>query len=277
MRDLQNSVNGIVRWYIVGFGFVATCAVGHALPWSLRRRGRRGVLGVRYKRLDAPGFLLFFLRELLSSSSSSLLLYHHTVLYSLLLLRRQNHRANTQAILFHQRTFSPHHHNHHSQQQQQKQIMPLHLTEPHPSPASYMPTGRGGAGNYRSTASTPLTPHGTTYTYASGASIPYPASSTNSKHFTSGRGGAGNVHQASERAIFSFDEELERLRRGDEGVAPVYHIGRGGAGNLVDVNGVARRNGSIASSGSESSERGVGRKSVEWVRDRLGRNGSGRS
>ena len=84
------------------------------------------------------------------------------------------------------------------------------------------------------------------------------------------------MHQASERAIFSFDEELERLRRGDEGVAPVYHIGRGGAGNLIHERaGGSRRNASIASSGSEGSERGVGRKSVEWVRERLGRGGIG--
>ena len=48
----------------------------------------------------------------------------------------------------------------------------------------------------------------------------------------SGRGGAGNAFPASERAIFSFDEELERQLRW-ESVAPVYHVGRGGAGNLI--------------------------------------------
>ena len=31
--------------------------------------------------------------------------------------------------------------------------------------------------------------------------------------------------------MFSFDEELERLDRAHEDIAPVYHIGRGGYGN----------------------------------------------
>jgi Protein of unknown function (DUF3602) len=48
-----------------------------------------------------------------------------------------------------------------------------------------------------------------------------------------GRGGAGNVcHQPSERAIFSFDEELARQLSQDRHAAPVYHVGRGGAGNV---------------------------------------------
>lgn len=33
--------------------------------------------------------------------------------------------------------------------------------------------------------------------------------------------------------MFSFDEELEMLRGAEESIAPVYHIGRGGQGNLV--------------------------------------------
>jgi len=47
-----------------------------------------------------------------------------------------------------------------------------------------------------------------------------------------GRGGAGNAFPVSERAIFSFDEELERQLRWEKDVAPVYHVGRGGAGNV---------------------------------------------
>jgi hypothetical protein len=48
-----------------------------------------------------------------------------------------------------------------------------------------------------------------------------------------GRGGAGNYKQPpSERAIFSFDEELERQLSLDRHAAPVYHVGRGGAGNV---------------------------------------------
>ena len=51
----------------------------------------------------------------------------------------------------------------------------------------------------------------------------------------SGRGGSGNIHQASERPMFLFDEDMDRLAsRGEP--APVIHVGRGGAGNwaLVD-------------------------------------------
>jgi hypothetical protein len=51
--------------------------------------------------------------------------------------------------------------------------------------------------------------------------------------YSCGRGGAGNMYSGSERAMFSFDEELTRERVREEGAAPVYHVGRGGAGNLV--------------------------------------------
>lgn len=47
--------------------------------------------------------------------------------------------------------------------------------------------------------------------------------------------------------MFKFDEELERERRHSEAV-PVYHVGRGGAGNLVNEMGTARRD-------SDASER----------------------
>lgn len=112
--------------------------------------------------------------------------------------------------------------------------MPFHLTEPHPSVprTSYIHSGRGGAGNFKhidpSTVTSPSSASGP-------ASLtPLPGADTTTRAFTSGRGGAGNVHRASERAIFSFDEELERQRIVDAKVAPVYHIGRGGAGNLID-------------------------------------------
>ncbi|OQD74485.1 hypothetical protein PENDEC_c010G02440 [Penicillium decumbens] len=104
------------------------------------------------------------------------------------------------------------------------------VIEPHPSvphtsrPAVY--TGRGGQGNVISLKNTTTTPSRTATGPASLARLDSRTPST----FTSGRGGAGNVHSSSERAIFSFDEELERdLRR----AAPVYHVGRGGAGNMM--------------------------------------------
>jgi hypothetical protein len=101
------------------------------------------------------------------------------------------------------------------------------VVEPHPHTTTpYIRTARGGAGNIvKSSFSQSIT-----------ASMPAPRSSTDQKRpstFKSGRGGAGNVHQSSERAIFSFDEELERQMRHQEAMAPVYHVGRGGAGNMI--------------------------------------------
>ncbi|KAJ5544721.1 hypothetical protein N7535_006891 [Penicillium sp. DV-2018c] len=104
------------------------------------------------------------------------------------------------------------------------------VVEPHPSvphagrPAVY--TGRGGSGNIVSLKNTKTTDSRTATGPASLTRLDFRTQDT----FISGRGGAGNVHSSSERAIFSFDEELERdLRR----VAPVYHVGRGGAGNTM--------------------------------------------
>ncbi|MCJ1435379.1 hypothetical protein MMC27_004751 [Xylographa pallens] len=152
--------------------------------------------------------------------------------------------------------------------------MPCHVTAPHPSVPStkYVHTGIGGAGNYHryesvapSTSSNALKP-------TTSAVPTHP--SAQPRHCTTGRGGAGNRYQASERAIFSFDEELERVRRGPEGMAPVYHIGRGGVGNLLDerrMSAAAERAGSISSGGSGGSDRGVGERSKEWLKERLSR------
>ena len=92
----------------------------------------------------------------------------------------------------------------------------------------YMVSGRGGAGNIqrvvkKDVAATPANPP------ASRTVLPHPPTT-----FRTGRGGAGNLAHApssSERAIFSFDEELIRDQRAEERQAPVYYIGRGGAGN----------------------------------------------
>ena len=109
------------------------------------------------------------------------------------------------------------------------------IVEPHPSATSHTPilTGRGGAGN--------ITKVPASVTRGSDASGPASQFSSLSSHspslksrtFLSGRGGAGNIqhHPPSERAIFSFDEELERQLSQDRHAAPVYHVGRGGAGN----------------------------------------------
>jgi hypothetical protein len=114
--------------------------------------------------------------------------------------------------------------------------MPLinyRVIEPHPSvPHTSRPalhTARGGAGNIISLKNTKTTDSRT----ATGPASLTRLDSRTPTTFTSGRGGAGNVHSSSECAIFSFDEELEReMRR----AAPVYHVGRGGAGNMIHRN-----------------------------------------
>jgi len=134
------------------------------------------------------------------------------------------------------------------------------ITEPHPSvPAShYFHSGRGGAGNV-----TQVSPSGV----SSGPDAAGPASQAAIRppppnaYFTAGRGGAGNLHREKERAMFSFDEELERQRKITAHQAPVYHVGRGGAGNLVDDMSEKRRQ-SRSSAGSTSSSESV-RQSME--------------
>ena len=69
--------------------------------------------------------------------------------------------------------------------------------------------------------------------------------------------------------MFSFDEELERLRRSEGDVAPVYHVGRGGSGNAFDrrdslSSGSAGSVGSISTKG-RGSEEGERQRSVGWI------------
>jgi hypothetical protein len=124
------------------------------------------------------------------------------------------------------------------------------ITEPHPSipKSNYIHSGRGGAGNYAHVNPQDVTLGQT----ASGpASVRPLRSACPDDYFTTGRGGAGNVQRMKERAIFSFDEELERQKRMTEHQAPIYHVGRGGAGNLVDE--MRSRMGSRSSTSSPSS------------------------
>lgn len=119
------------------------------------------------------------------------------------------------------------------------------LIEPHPSvprnPRPAIHTARGGAGNVINLRNTRTTPSQT----ATGPPSVTRLNSRDPTPFKTGRGGAGNIHSSGERAIFSFDEELEReLRR----AAPVYHVGRGGAGNSV----YGSSSGSSSSAGSGS-------------------------
>lgn len=106
------------------------------------------------------------------------------------------------------------------------------VIEPHPSvPNSSRPaihTSRGGAGNVINLKETKTTDS----REAMGPPSRTRLGSHTPRTFQTGRGGAGNVRYASERPMFSFDEELERELRH---AAPVYHVGRGGAGNAIST------------------------------------------
>lgn len=115
-----------------------------------------------------------------------------------------------------------------------------------------MHVGRGGAGNtFKAPKTTsPASARGPASLF--GSEIPL----TGTK-FSSGRGGAGNIHPNSERAIFSFDEELQRQSTRDKKLeaGAVYHVGRGGAGNLVSSRPDSARKDSNSSADSVGSGR----------------------
>ncbi|CUS15632.1 unnamed protein product [Tuber aestivum] len=98
-----------------------------------------------------------------------------------------------------------------------------------PSTGLYVQTvSRKGVSNYRRitfslTASSPP------------STLPPTPLSPSPQFFSTGIGGAGNIRHKSERAIFFFDEELEKEKVIRENRAPVYSIGRGGAGNIVST------------------------------------------
>ncbi|OAL39615.1 hypothetical protein AYO20_01012 [Fonsecaea nubica] len=129
------------------------------------------------------------------------------------------------------------------------------IVEPHPSVTNnmhYISTGRGGIGNAVRSSASNSSAWGSGPSTSSGriGSLSSTASSTLSssrKTFTTGRGGAGNVVPSSERAIFSFDEELEQQLRWERDAAPVYHVGRGGAGNIGHVHGSNNNNNTATS------------------------------
>ncbi|KAI4639278.1 hypothetical protein J4E93_009457 [Alternaria ventricosa] len=147
----------------------------------------------------------------------------------------------------------------------------FHINEPHPSAGAYMYSGRGGAGNAMRIKPTEITPGPTASGPASRTKLPPPPSNA---FYATGRGGAGNMKK-SERAIFSFDEELQQQERLRTQQAPVYHIGRGGAGNLVDeMKPRSQRQNSASSTSSSSSvesEKDGVRRSMEHAWQRLSR------
>lgn len=109
---------------------------------------------------------------------------------------------------------------------------PYKVVEPHPQVSTpFIHTARGGAGNVVEAKSTTQGPD------ATGPASRHPTLNSRKRTvYTSGRGGAGNLHHISERAIFSFDEELEQQMKQMQDLAPVCHVGRGGAGNRAKVN-----------------------------------------
>jgi len=146
-----------------------------------------------------------------------------------------------------------------------------HISEPHPSvPSGYIYSGRGGAGNIS---------YVDPKTVTNGANAAGPASRTklvappSTGLFMSGRGGAGNAHRQKERAIFSFDEELAQQRKILEHQAPVYHIGRGGAGNAVDEMQprTERANSASSNLSHESEGSHKARRSIEGAWSRVSR------
>lgn len=112
-------------------------------------------------------------------------------------------------------------------------MSPLNTFEhPHSTFYSKRPTvhtSRGGASNVAPRDKV------TSFSQSTGA----PTSTTGPHHNSPkelrsfGRGGAGDVYyNSSEWAIFSFDEELECQLRRETEAAPIFHVGRGGAGDM---------------------------------------------
>lgn len=149
-------------------------------------------------------------------------------------------------------------------------MVSFHITEPHPSvKSSYIYSGRGGAGNVVRISPTDVTEGATASGPASRVKLAAPPTNA---FYATGRGGAGNMKR-TERAMFSFDEELQQQERLRAQQAPVYHIGRGGAGNLVDeMKPRSQRQNSASSDASsvESEKDGV-RRSVDSAWKRLSR------
>ncbi|KAJ5169701.1 Protein of unknown function DUF3602 [Penicillium coprophilum] len=136
------------------------------------------------------------------------------------------------------------------------------VVEPHPSvphagrPAVY--TGRGGCGNVVNLKNTKTTDSRSATGPASLARLDSRTPTT----FISGRGGAGNIHSSSERAIFSFDEELERRTR--------LPRRTGGAGNTMYrddcSNSTLSRKFSAASTATNSSSGSVADRARDMAR-----------
>lgn len=128
------------------------------------------------------------------------------------------------------------------------------ITEPHPHVGTYAYAGRGGAGNAFKAPKTSDAVNAQGPASLFGGKLPQ----TSSK-FSSGRGGAGNIRNSSERALFSFDEELDRQATREskaKELGAVYSVGRGGAGNYTSSRPETSSNRKDSSSSNESTRSG---------------------
>ncbi|EFQ97908.1 hypothetical protein MGYG_00945 [Nannizzia gypsea CBS 118893] len=133
-----------------------------------------------------------------------------------------------------------------------------------------MYSGRGGAGNFHPLKTSPIT---SSSSISSSRTLSSRLGLNARQLLSAGRGGLGNFHSTSEYAIFSFDEELEQQLKREKDVAPVFHIGRGGAGNMAaaafpdaPIMNLSKKRcgtGSVESSSGGSSSSG---KAKDWPR-----------
>lgn len=123
------------------------------------------------------------------------------------------------------------------------------VTEPHPTVAqgSMVRTGRGGYANHvRAPVTTP----------ASGVpSISKPMPPSSDRKIRTGRGGAANIHSASDVPAVSFDEQYKLQSHIEESSTRIMG-GRGGWGNMAKDDKTSRRKSSDASSQRSGSSSG---------------------
>lgn len=134
------------------------------------------------------------------------------------------------------------------------------ITEPAPSSTTYIRSGRGGAGNLFPRSSLPLTTSSSTSSSATAETKQTPASSSSSRRFFSGIGGAGNAHNANERAPHSIEDEFRRAAAREK--AGAGHCGIGGAGNVFRRK---QSDASVSDAGSDSASE-MSEKAKLWRR-----------
>ena len=110
------------------------------------------------------------------------------------------------------------------------------MTTPSPVTTAYVHSGRGGAGNIRTSSkkSAGASAAAAAAATAGGAGLSSSQAPT-TRRFFSGIGGAGNTHAARDRPVLSLEDEFRRATARE--VAPTGHCGIGGAGNVFHKKG----------------------------------------